>query len=459
MKLSKMEMDLKAARTLIREQETELRTLETNLSASEAKILRNVEEIKSLSNKVEDLNSLINQFQTRIDGLEKLKRELSFEIDGLKQEKEDLKFELKSATQKVERLTSKNTKLQDRIEELTTLNKNYMDEIEALKRKLLELENTFTKLELEYKQIIDNWTIEREKILEENQRLQFISRDRLQDIEKKSWENGRLLMKVALAYAELDRLSKFREAQSGAKMTTSQVISDGNMIVLSEGDVVEVNPMQKKVGNASVSQIMAGGGGLSYGGIGIASAEFSTVSRSQVIEPTVGLSRSRVTELNFNSNGGNVGGIGGSIAEAGVTGSSRVVGSGLTEGGLGMAQSNTLTGQQGQGGLSSVVQTVTVSKVVTNNNEALPEAISEAQTAKKSEFQEMKEKSAKKEGTVVVCQGGTVVTTKQGQMQPIASSEAEDQELDNSREGKEEASSKEGEEEAAEGEEETTPEQ
>ena len=82
----------------------------------------------------------------------------------------------------------------------------YKSDIEALRKRIIELEAMYHSIEVESKQIIDTWSKERERILEDNQRLEFIARDRLSDIEQKSYENGKLLIKIALAYAELDRI-------------------------------------------------------------------------------------------------------------------------------------------------------------------------------------------------------------------------------------------------------------
>jgi len=61
---------------------------------------------------------------------------------------------------------------------------------------------------MECKRIIENWDRERHHILEENQKLEYISEDTKREIEKKNWQNEKLLIKLALCYAELDRLSK-----------------------------------------------------------------------------------------------------------------------------------------------------------------------------------------------------------------------------------------------------------
>lgn len=80
----------------------------------------------------------------------------------------------------------------------------------AVRADLIHLDSAYKQLELESKQIVDDWTKERQKFLETNQRLDFVNKDRLKDIEKKSWENGKLLIKLAIAYAELERIAKFK---------------------------------------------------------------------------------------------------------------------------------------------------------------------------------------------------------------------------------------------------------
>ena len=63
--------------------------------------------------------------------------------------------------------------------------------------------------------------------------------DRLQEIEKKSWENERLLLKIALAYAEIDRLSSHKSGLLRTSKIEFAAIDNGGLIVLKDGDMFD----------------------------------------------------------------------------------------------------------------------------------------------------------------------------------------------------------------------------
>lgn len=52
--------------------------------------------------------------------------------------------------------------------ELEEVCQGYKEDISSLKKRIIELESLYTNLEIESKQIIDAWSKERERILEEN---------------------------------------------------------------------------------------------------------------------------------------------------------------------------------------------------------------------------------------------------------------------------------------------------
>ena len=53
--------------------------------------------------------------------------------------------------------------------------------------------------------MIQKWTDERDELYDEIHRLESLSTERLKEIEKKSHNSGKLMIKLALAYAELER--------------------------------------------------------------------------------------------------------------------------------------------------------------------------------------------------------------------------------------------------------------
>ena len=57
----------------------------------------------------------------------------------------------------------------------------------------------------EAEEILGRWVEERNRLLQENQRLESINRDKTVENDKKAYENSKLMIKLALAYSELDR--------------------------------------------------------------------------------------------------------------------------------------------------------------------------------------------------------------------------------------------------------------
>lgn len=92
-----------------------------------------------------------------------------------------------------------------------------------LLKKYQQLQKDYVDLENESKSIIESWDKERSSILEDNQRLDLISSDRLKELEKKSWLNEKLLIKLALCYAELERMHKFSKGASNSPLPVDDV--------------------------------------------------------------------------------------------------------------------------------------------------------------------------------------------------------------------------------------------
>ena len=84
------------------------------------------------------------------------------------------------------------------------------EQIEALKILNSQLEAEIRLVTEESEAIIKQWSIERAKIIHENQRLESICQDRLVEIERASFDHSKLLVRLAMSYAELERLSNNR---------------------------------------------------------------------------------------------------------------------------------------------------------------------------------------------------------------------------------------------------------
>ena len=62
--------------------------------------------------------------------------------------------------------------------------------------------------------MIREWTIERKEIMEANQRLEILARDRLNEIENYTHMNCKLMLRLAMSYAEVERLSTAAKRRS-----------------------------------------------------------------------------------------------------------------------------------------------------------------------------------------------------------------------------------------------------
>lgn len=80
--------------------------------------------------------------------------------------------------------------------------------VERLQKRNSELENEAHMIEAECTEILNKWNLQKMRIEEENQMLKAISSDRLLENERLASSQGTLLVKLALAYSELERLSK-----------------------------------------------------------------------------------------------------------------------------------------------------------------------------------------------------------------------------------------------------------
>src|SRR3990167_10818971 len=69
--------------------------------------------------------------------------------------------------------------------------------VEQLKVQVRTLESEVILITEESQSIIQEWNRVRQRIIEENSRLQAVSQDRLIEIERKSSENGKLMLRVA----------------------------------------------------------------------------------------------------------------------------------------------------------------------------------------------------------------------------------------------------------------------
>jgi chromosome segregation ATPase len=129
-----------------------------------------------------DYEGLVREAELRSKQLSDLEAELR----RLRSDLESQKRELETKTRQISDLESKQ---------------------EEYLRRIRALEQEVTFITEESQSIIKEFSIEREKLKMENDRLESICIDRLMEIERKSFELGKLLIRLALVYAELERVT------------------------------------------------------------------------------------------------------------------------------------------------------------------------------------------------------------------------------------------------------------
>ena len=193
--------------TSIKGLEGDREKLREQLRAAELDLKAKIAENENLARRLKSSESAISGLQGDIKHLNEhklipLEQQISSknrEIDNLTSELSKLKMDLNRLKTDKSHLEGDNQHLENTIQRLKTAQNGLNAEIDSWREK-------YKKLEKESREIINKWSREREKIFEENQKLQFIASDRLAEIEKKSWENEKLLMRLGLVYAELERL-------------------------------------------------------------------------------------------------------------------------------------------------------------------------------------------------------------------------------------------------------------
>ena len=121
-----------------------------------------------------------------------------------------LENDVRNFTQQADRMKNTNDQLNNQIIQLN-------EKVKLLNMNISELERKVTFILFlsliqffqisEGKIMLQEWTNERNRMVEENQRLKVLASDRLQEIEKWTHQNFKIMMRMSLAYLELDRIT------------------------------------------------------------------------------------------------------------------------------------------------------------------------------------------------------------------------------------------------------------
>lgn len=171
-----------------------LETKIKNLTESNNDLDRNAKEknlqIQNFENQIKNLKNLIEDLKRRISECESKATELSSIIST--KEKIILNFSQKEKSGDYE---------------LESLRR----QIKELKGKNIELESMVKGITEESRIIVKEAFEHRDQLLREIQKLEFVTNDRLKEIEEKSWVNEKLMIKLSLCYMELERVTRGRD--------------------------------------------------------------------------------------------------------------------------------------------------------------------------------------------------------------------------------------------------------
>lgn len=162
----------------------ELRQIKINLGAEVDRLMKSLADLHELN----DIQMKSNEsLQDEVDRLMEQNRTLIIEKETLNTEYvivqqtcEDLRADMEAMRKKYEDLNEELDEMDDKIKE-------YEESIEASKK------------------IMARWSIDKEELLDENMRLKALCAERIQEIEKLSHNNSKLLLKYGLVMCELER--------------------------------------------------------------------------------------------------------------------------------------------------------------------------------------------------------------------------------------------------------------
>ena len=202
------------------EQSTKILEKQSDLSKMEVQRLSTSLELKnqqilSLEQKIEKLIFEQNQLESETRRLESTIKKLKYDLEAKQGENEALKSSKMISLEKIKKFEKLQIELEREVREARIERSNQLakggshgNDEEKLRARIRQLESDYQNLEAESQDLIRGIIKQRDEVMEENIKLGLVAGDRLREIEKKSWDNEKLLLKVALCYAELDRLTR-----------------------------------------------------------------------------------------------------------------------------------------------------------------------------------------------------------------------------------------------------------
>ena len=171
--------------------------LEFKIDSMNKELLEISEKELTVSQSLVKSEQIITDLKLQVSNLETQCLELQRAKDQRENQKDELQVSVNSLKKKVNELS-------DELDRQNGENSQLFCDADNWKSR-------YQSLEMESKQIIGDYMTEREQLLDKCSQCETISQDRLIEVEQKSWEIGKLLLRLSLAYAELDRMSKYRK--------------------------------------------------------------------------------------------------------------------------------------------------------------------------------------------------------------------------------------------------------
>lgn len=109
--------------------------------------------------------------------------------------------ELSTKVRELNTLTDEHRTLQTQYSKMKLDNEDLRERLRHAELEIVELERQLN----EVRPLLEKWTLERNNLLQENQRLHSINHDKTVENDRKTYENSKLLIRLALAYAEIER--------------------------------------------------------------------------------------------------------------------------------------------------------------------------------------------------------------------------------------------------------------
>jgi chromosome segregation ATPase len=228
--------------------ESEYQKLSSEFRQLKSVVINLQSERDHLIAKIERYDGDMNHLREQNSALDQELRKSRNDMEALQRNLIEIKSRLDSSEAQNKKLVEQRTKmdreLSEKSRELDEINgqcqilqrekMSIQGELDLVKQRIDDWKERYQRLEIESKEIIDKLNKERDRMFEKNQRLEFIASDRLQEIEKKSWENEKLLLRIGLAYAELNRLFDHKLSGSSSKLSSATSNITENLPIIKE---------------------------------------------------------------------------------------------------------------------------------------------------------------------------------------------------------------------------------